>query len=81
MKKLWNFSEKLSGKTGIKMTSIFLFFNMAVWGAAAFAASAVIDAVNILSSIDSFDIYFIIIGYAIVFPGFFGGSFYVMKNE
>lgn len=79
MKRIWSISEKINTIVGIKTTSIFLFLNMAVWGIIALLASALIDASNIITSINSFDIYFIITGYSVVIMGFFGGALYIMR--
>lgn len=81
MKKMWKFAKKINKKTGIKATSIFLFLNVIACTVIAFFVSAVVDASNIITSLNSFDIYFIIIGYAAVIGGFFGGSLFIMQNE
>ena len=81
MKKIWNMAEKIGQKTGFDISKIFVTMYMLACGAVALIMAFLVDSLNIIKSLDSFEIYFILIGYVVIFIGFFGGSVYAMNNE
>lgn len=81
MNMLWVAAQKICSLSGMRASGTFLFLNTVMWGVIALFASAVVDASKILDSINTFDIYFIIVGYSVIIMGFFGGSLFIMRNE